>query len=317
MKPATKNRRNRHAWLQTAGQEVNPLVDANSSYMEQRWAAMEIPVSGDAQEIVGALLTEAAGCYGYTATPQAVTGYLPVDERLENTLLRLREALDATPELGRPGSAEITIRFVAEEDWATAWKQYFKPQQIGERIVVKPTWEEYAPRPRDIIIHIDPGMAFGTGLHATTRLCLRALEDSVTSGMTVADVGTGSGILAIGAILLGATSAIATDNDPVAVRIATENVQLNEVDDHIDVRESSFPPAGTFDIVVANILADVILNLKEELVNAIKPGGLLIASGIIENRAGNVRDGLKSVGLSIVETREEGEWVAILARKVG
>ena len=275
---------------------------------------MEIPVTGDAQEIVGALLTEEAACYGYTATAQAVTGYLPVDERLENTLLRLRESLDAAPEFGPPGSVEITIRFVAEEDWATAWKQYFKPQRIGRHLVVKPTWEEYAPRPDDVIIQIDPGMAFGTGLHATTRLCLCALEDFVRPGMAIADVGTGSGILAIAAALLGASPVAATDSDPLATRIAQENITLNQVENRVSAIEASLPPRGVFDIVVANILADVILGMADSLVAALKPGGLLIASGIIETRAEAVRLGLAAANLTIRETREEGEWVAIIAQ---
>ena len=288
--------------------------DNKNKIMEQRWAALELNVVGDAQEIAGAMLTEAAHCQGYTATALAVTGYLPVDERLENTLLRLRESLDAAPELGKPGSVEITIRFVAEEDWATAWKQYFKPQRIGRHLVVKPTWEEYAPRLDDLIIQIDPGMAFGTGLHATTRLCLAALEDNVQPGMSVADVGTGSGILAVAAALLGASVVTATDNDPLAVRIAQENIAVNRVEAVVTTVESSVPPPGVFDIVVANILADVILGMADALVSALKPHGILIASGIIENRAENVRRGLVAAGVTILETRSESEWVAILAR---
>ncbi|MDX1932257.1 MAG: 50S ribosomal protein L11 methyltransferase [Capsulimonadales bacterium] len=278
-----------------------------------RWAAMEIEMSGDAQEIVGALLMETAGCQGFVATPTSVTGYLPVDDRLENTLLSLRAALHASPDLS--GKREINLRFVQEEDWANAWKQYFKPQRIGHRIVIKPTWEDFSPDPGDLIVRIDPGMAFGTGLHATTRLCLRALEETVTPGATVADIGTGSGILAIAAVLLGASTVSATDNDPLAVRVARENVAVNAVQDRIPVVESSLPPEGAFDIVVANILADVILGMATELFRAVKPDGVLIASGIIDNRADSVRKGLTAVGFGRVETQVDGEWVALIARR--
>jgi ribosomal protein L11 methyltransferase len=273
--------------------------------MEQRWVEIELQAHGDQQEIMGALLLTVTGCKGYTATETAVLGYLPVDERVEGTLLALKAAL---------GRKEITIRFVAEEDWAHAWKQYFKPQHIGEQIVIKPSWEEYEAKPTDIVIEIDPGMAFGTGLHATTRLCLCELERYVTPGMQLADVGTGSGILAVAAIKLGAAGVIATDNDPLAVKIALENIVLNGVEGKVSAVESSVPPAGQFDIVVANILADVILGMRELLKDAIKPGGLLIASGIINERAEDVRKGLVQAGFILQETTNEGDWVAIRAQ---
>lgn len=270
-----------------------------------RWAQIEIEAAGDDQEIYGAYLTEVAGCHGWAATDNAVSGYLPIDERLEETLLRLRESC------GR----ELTIRFVAEEDWAHAWKQYFKPQRIGERLTVKPTWEEYEPTDGELVIQIDPGMAFGTGLHATTRLCLRLMETLPLDGITVADVGTGSGILAVGAILLGAASVEATDNDPLAVKIAKENAEVNDVSDKIRSEVAEDPPTGPFDLVVANILPDVILGMADGLVNAVKPGGHLIVSGIIDRRAEDVRQGLVSRGLTVLQTLPEAEWVAILALK--
>lgn len=279
---------------------------------QQRWAEIGVDAGGDAQEIVGALLTEVAGCHGYATTAMSVAGYLPVDERLENTLLTLRASLDAVPGL----SFEITIRFVAEEDWASAWKQYFKPQRIGERIVIKPTWEDWDAKPGEVVVQIDPGMAFGTGLHGTTRLCLHALEERVTPGATVADVGTGSGILAVAAALLGASQVTATEIDPLAVRIAQENIALNGVAQTVSVTEAAAPPTGTFDIVVANILADVILSMAPALLTALRPGGgLLIASGIIDTRAGDVQAGLTKAGFTDLETRTEGEWAALLARR--
>lgn len=269
-----------------------------------RWAEIEIAAVGDEQEEVAALLTEVAGCQGFAADASAVRGYLPVDERLEATLLRLKEASER----------ELTIRFVAEEDWANAWKQHFKPQRIGQRIVIKPSWEDYAPEPGDLVIEMDPGMAFGTGLHATTRLCLRALEAHLQPGETLADIGTGSGILAIGGVLLGATSAVATDIDPLAVRIAQENIERNQLVGRVRADIADLPPVGPFDMVVANILPDVILAMAEELIAATRPGGLLIVSGIIEARADDVRLGLQERGVTLLQTCVEGEWVAILGR---
>lgn len=281
---------------------------------QQRWAEIEVGVSGDAQEVIGAILVEVVGCQGYASTTTAVTGYLPVDDRLENALQVLQEALAQSPDLvGR--KPEITLRTISEEDWANAWKEFFKPQRIGRRIVVKPTWEEYDPQPDDLILLLDPGMAFGTGHHSTTRLCIIALEDHVTSGATVADVGTGSGILAVASLLLGASHVEATDNDPLAVRIAQENITTNSLTDRTHVHESSTPPTGPFDIVVANILADVILGMATELYNAVRPGGLLIASGIISHRAEDVRKGLTAAGFSNIETKTEGDWVALIGHR--
>jgi ribosomal protein L11 methyltransferase len=272
---------------------------------------IEVAAHGDeAQESVAALLMETAGCQGYAATDSAVTGYLPADDRFEGAALALRAALAERFPADTP---EITLRFVAEEDWADAWKQYFKPQRIGEHIVIKPTWEPFAPAVGDIVIEIDPGMAFGTGLHATTRLCLTALESLVRPGQRVADIGTGSGILAVAAARFGAAHVVAVDNDPLAVEIAAENVAVNRVGDRVHTEVASRPPAGSFDIVVANILAEVILGMADALFAATAPGGVLIASGVIEPRAEDVRRGLTTVGFVVLRTEADGEWVAVIA----
>lgn len=283
---------------------------------QQRWAEIEIAAIGGSQEAVGALLTFRLHCAGYATTDTTVTAYLPVDDRLEGTLHDLRDGLVRLHGDFPDVNSEITLRFVNEEDWANAWKEFFKPQRVGERIVIKPSWESWDAAPNDVVVQLDPGMAFGTGHHSTTRLCLRALEDLVTPGARVADVGTGSGILAVAATLLGASDVFATDIDPLAVQIARENVSLNGVADRVTVADSDAPPVdGTFDIVVANILADVILDLRDGLKAAVKPdGGLLVVSGIIEHRAEDVRRGLAEIGFAHIETREEGDWVAILLR---
>jgi ribosomal protein L11 methylase PrmA len=192
--------------------------------MEQRWAEIAIEASGEAaQEIAGALLTDVAGCQGFSATETRICGYLPVDERLENTLLSLRSALRARTDdaslLGGGGlSPEITVRFVAEADWANAWKQYFKPQTIGERIVVKPTWEAWDTRSGDVVIEIDPAWPLARACTRPRGCACARWKPTWRRAPRVADVGTGSGILAVAAAKLGASRVEATDIDPLAVR---------------------------------------------------------------------------------------------------
>ena len=165
------------------------------------------------------------------------------------------------------------------------------------------------------MIELDPGMAFGTGLHATTRLCLRALESLPVAGARVADVGTGSGILALGAYLLGAASVIATDNDPVAVKVSLDNLERNHVTSGIDVHVAEEPPAGPFDIVVANILPDVIIGMADALTASLVPGGTLVTSGIIHERRQDVIDALEQRGHTLLSSPDEGEWCAVIVRK--
>ena len=270
------------------------------------WAEVVVTASGDDQELAGAALLEQAGCHGYDARDGEVVGYLPIDDRLEGALARLKEAIPFP----------ITLRRqLAEEDWAHAWKQYFKPQLIGESFVIKPSWEDFTPTPQQRVIELDPGMAFGTGLHATTRLCLRALEALPVAGARVADVGTGSGILALGAYLLGAASVIATDNDPVAVKVSLDNLERNHVTSGIDVHVAEEPPAGPFDIVVANILPDVIIGMADALTASLVPGGTLVTSGIIHERRQDVIDALEQHGHTLLSSPDEGEWCAVIVRK--
>ena len=189
-----------------------------------RWAEISIDAEAGAVDAVGSALN-AAGCGGFevreTAEPPAVAGYLPVDDRLEDRLGQLQDALAQLPAHGVTGAGtELTLRYVEEADWANAWKAYFKPMRVGRRLLVTPPWEHPDLAPDDIPIIIDPGMAFGTGSHPTTKLCLAALEDYVQPGQTVADVGTGSGILAIAAAKLGAARITANDIDTLAVKIA-------------------------------------------------------------------------------------------------
>lgn len=271
------------------------------------WAEVVVTATGDEQEIAGAALLEQAGCHGYDVRDKEVVGYLPIDDRLEESLARLKTAVDFP----------ITLRRkLAEEDWAHAWKQYFKPQLIGRQFVIKPSWEDFQPKPDQRVIELDPGMAFGTGLHATTRVCLKALEDLPVRGSRVADVGTGSGILALGAYLLGAISVIATDNDPVAVKVSLDNLKRNHVNQGITVLLSESPPPGPFDIVVANILPDVIIGMAHGLIASVVPGGTLVTSGIIHERRQDVINALTAGGTELLSSPDEGEWCAVIVRKL-
>lgn len=212
----------------------------------------------------------------------------------------------------------LEVRRLAEEDWAEAWKAHFHVHRIGPRIVIKPTWREYDPSPGDVVVELDPGMAFGTGLHPTTQLCLAELTAVVRSGDSVLDLGTGSGILAIAAARLGARRVVAIDNDPVAVKVAAANVALNGLSDVVEVREGDQPPPAAFpgyDVVVANIIARVIAALAPDLGAALRPGGTLIASGIIAEREPEVLAAFASAGLRVAARRQDGDWLALVASR--
>jgi len=233
----------------------------------------------------------------------------------------------------RPLSAP-KIRRLAEEDWANAWKKQYHVLRIGSRTRIVPAWEEYDAQPGEVIVRLEPGMAFGTGLHPTTRLCLEAMETSLVPGCSVLDVGTGSGILAIAAARLGAASVLALDTDPIAVTVARENAVRNQVAGQITVRQGSVGQApgwspgaaggtfflleeGSFDRVVVNILAPVIRSLADGLAARTAPDGQLIASGIIETQEADVLDALRARGFRLVSRAQEADWVVLVVQREG
>ncbi|MBQ6877557.1 MAG: 50S ribosomal protein L11 methyltransferase [Oscillospiraceae bacterium] len=211
---------------------------------------------------------------------------------------------------------ETSIVGVNEEDWANNWKQYYHTQRIGKRIVVTPSWEEYEPTGDDVQMRLDPGMAFGTGTHDTTRLCLELLEECVTPETRILDVGTGSGILSVGGVLLGAPSALGVDIDPVAVKVANENAEINKVQDKTEFvcGDLTDKVHGKFEIVTANIVADVIIRLLSTVKNYLLKGGVLIVSGIIDTRADEVENACHEAGFITEKRLEHGGWVAIKLR---
>ncbi len=257
--------------------------------------------------------------------------YYPEMSDIEPILEQLSQFIEEIREYPiNVGKASIVVKIVDDEDWANAWKQYFKPVAITNRLTIKPTWEDYVSKPGEIIIELDPGMAFGTGTHATTSLCLKTLEKFIQPDMDVIDIGTGSGILAIGAVKLGAKHVLALDLDPVAVVSATENVELNKLENQVTVVESDLlqvlkrsdknDVSGLgvtlpVDLVVANILAEIILLFIDDVYEALKPGGIYITSGIIGQKAAEVEQALEKAGFKLIQTNRDQDWVAIAASK--
>ncbi len=229
---------------------------------------------------------------------------------LKKVIGPLREQLALLKAPGM-GTLQVSMQGVKEEDWAENWKQYYKPFRIGRHMVVKPTWEPWDAQDGDLIIEIDPGMAFGTGTHETTAMCVSLIE-AYYQGGTLLDVGTGSGILAIAAARLGAKGIVAVDIDPDAVRVAKENVAHNGLDAMIDVRKGDLLQglSQRFDFAVANILAPVICMLAAPLKKHLTPGGRFICSGIIAEAEPDVNKALLDAGYTIDEIRHKGDWVA-------
>lgn len=245
-----------------------------------------------------------------------IKGYYKEDEDFEKHLNYIKSSIENLKEFGiDKGQGLVTVTKVNEEDWENNWKKYYKPAKVGNKIVVKPIWEHYTAKDNEIVVELDPGMAFGTGTHETTRMCIKALEKYVNSDSIVFDIGTGSGILAISAAKLNAKKAVGVDLDPVAVKSASENVKYNELD-NIEIIHGNLMDVvkGKANIVVANIIADVIIFLTDSVKNFILPGGIFITSGIINSRKQDVIDKFNSSGLKIEEVNEEGEWVCIVAK---
>ncbi|RMF30940.1 MAG: 50S ribosomal protein L11 methyltransferase [Chloroflexi bacterium] len=288
------------------------------------WLEVTVTVDGEAAEAVADLLSQYApggvaletGPAGFPNGPVTVRAYLPphqdtpqVRRRIEEGLWHLRQIHPIPPPIFRP---------VREEDWAEAWKAHFRPLRVGRHLLIKPTWQEAEVSPEDVVIELDPGMAFGTGLHPTTRLCLEFLEERLRPGMTVLDLGTGSGILAITAARLGAASVLAVDTDPLAVRIARQNVEINGVADVVGVRLGSLAEADDqYDLVLVNIVARVIIGMaRAGLSRRLKPEGELLVTGIVQGQEDEVAQALRQSGLVLVEERRSGDWVALVGRRL-
>src|SRR3954468_17190156 len=252
--------------------------------------------------------------------PATVRAYVPARDRAaaDRAVSQAAEALGHLQAFGLRPIGELRTRIVHETDWADAWKAYFPVMRVGQRIVIRPTWRRHRAAPGDVVLALDPGMAFGTGLHPTTRLCLAAVEAladrGVLEGARVLDVGCGSGILAIAAVRLGAASAFGADTDPIAIEATAANARRNAVVRRLHVREGSLPSGEpAFDVVLANLIAGVLVPLARPLGDELRPGGTLLASGIFVDREAEVAAAFEAAGLSVTGRTAEGDWVALEA----
>lgn len=309
-------------WAEAGFRTSHEAVDAVSSLFEEAGA------SGTVIEDP-ALINDYihSGLWDYTDIPEqkdtsvvTVKAYLAADDSLDEKLASIRAGLDEIAARGvdtKP--AEFSVTRVQDEDWANSWKAYFHTDKVGERVVIQPSWEEYDPQEGEVVLRLDPGAAFGTGTHPTTAMCLRAMEKLIKPGMTVFDVGTGSGVLAIAAAKLGAKEVRAVDYDATAVRVARENIEANGVADVVSTAESDLFSAipGRAGLVTANLIADLVIRLLPDLGAHLEKGGALLASGIIESRAQEVREAAETAGFSVAEDHEEKEWHAMVIRRRG
>ena len=322
-----------------------------------KWLEISVETEAAAVETVSAILREYGdggvaieqhvvpdgedGSYHYdSARPLTVTTYVPATADGKQRCRALAAALGHLTVFNLAQIGPPRTREVAEEDWATAWKEFYHPMRFGRRLVVKPSWRVFQADPNDLVIELDPGMAFGTGLHQTTAMCLALLEDYVRPGATVLDQGTGSGILAIAAARLGARRVIAVDCSEVAVAAARENVARNGLSSAIQVLhgervpgpgehdtalQTAPPVAGApapasswpaaYDLIVANIIANVIIALAAPFAAVLRPGGVLLASGIIREREDDVRAALGAAGLAVERREARDEWITLVASR--
>jgi ribosomal protein L11 methyltransferase len=302
------------AWLELAVEADPEAVEAVSEILGRA------APGGISVEPAYELIEEGLAARIDPSRPATVRAYLPARDRAtaDRAADEVATALGHLQAFGLRPIGELHTRLVDETDWADAWKAYFPVLRVGRRLVIRPTWRRHRAAPDDVVLALDPGMAFGTGLHPTTRLCLAGVEAladrGVLDGARALDVGCGSGILAIAAIRLGAAEALGVDTDPIAVEATLANAGRNRTGRRIRAREGSLPSGEpAFDVVLANLIAGVLVPLAAPLAAELRPGGSLVASGIFIDREGEVAAAFEAAGLRVRQRTAEGDWVALEA----
>lgn len=315
---------------------MSESVNAASHAPEREWLELAVEVDAEAVEAVSELF----GRYGYnegvvidepyvqegdgdnlavdTTRPFTIRTYVVASDIRPETVDEIRKALWYLGQLRSVGELRLTT--LQEQDWANAWKEHFPVHRISDHVIIRPPWREAGVvAPDDVVVELDPGMAFGTGLHPSTKLSMQGLEDVVAPGASVLDVGTGSGILAIAAIKLGADHVDAVDVEPVAVRAAEENARRNGVAGRVHVRQGTVGPGqpfpGEYDVVLANIIARILIELADGLRQATRPGGSLVLAGIIESREADVMTAFTAQGFRLVNRRSIEDWVSLVMER--
>jgi len=315
-----------------------PEEPGKAEEKKEDWLKIELFTPTELSDALTNFLTEigAQGTFQESPEPQSphdfpettlretLMAFLPCDVNLEQRLSELRTYLDSVaeifPELEKPGFRTEVVR---DPDWGEAWKKYFKPLRVSRNFVIKPTWESFTPKSGDIVIEIDPGMAFGTGQHASTRMCLEAIEaifieDRTFEKSRVLDVGTGTGILGIACAKLGAELVLCVDNDPLAIKIAQENVLVNRVEDRVTVAHRDIATlTEPFPLIVANLTAKILSELCPHLGRLVSPGGHLITAGIIKQDRPDIEARFLDSSFTLHRLITEKEWVCYILKKVG
>ncbi|HYJ13597.1 MAG TPA: 50S ribosomal protein L11 methyltransferase [Thermomicrobiales bacterium] len=310
-------------------------VNAATHHPEREWIELAVNVDAEAVEPVSELFAR----YGFnegvaidepyvqdgdgdnlevdTSAPFTVRTYVADSDFKPEVIEEIRQALWHYGQIR--SVSDLKVSTLKEEDWANAWKEHFQVHRIGDRVVIRPPWREYEPQGDEVVVELDPGMAFGTGLHPSTRLSILGVEQVVQPGDTVFDVGTGSGILAIAALKLGASHADCVDVETVAVRATRENAERNGVQNELEIELGSAgegePFQGTYDVVLANIIARILIDLCSALVNATNPRGHLVLAGIIESREAEVIAAFEQAGANVITRRQHDDWVSLVMQR--
>ena len=305
--------------------------------MKNEWTVIEIKVKGEFVDLVSAILSE-CGCSGTVVeereldtfivpdsdldpgTDYALKAYFDVVTNSQRLISELESAFREMPLLNNQ-NIEIKVGDLLRiEDWAEGWKQNFSAFHVGNHLVIRPSWEDYAPAAGEVVVEIDPGMAFGTGTHGTTQLCLEMIAELLDRSdppVNMLDVGTGSGILALGAAALGCQTVVANDIDSVACAVARENIDKNNYGHQVEISEQPLEKLpGQFDLIVANILAEENIRLRHAFMNHLHPGGWLVLSGILKEKEQLVIDGFVDLPFEFFPSRYQDEWVCLLLQRL-